>query len=229
MTDTIANADVAPVASASPATKKAKIAVPLPRKLRIKPAHPPTAEMVFNAIRILKERSGSSLQAIKKYVSTTYKVDAEKLAPFIKKFLRNAVASGQIVQTKGKGASGSFKLANRELVKKTTKAIKPKATKTKPTIEKQVKSATKSSDASKKKSLVVKATKTVKKTTATAEKKKPAALKTKAKSATKVAKSPKQKTTKATKVATKTPKPKKVTAIKAAVVAPKKSTASKKK
>ncbi|CAH1384238.1 unnamed protein product, partial [Tenebrio molitor] len=41
-----------------------------------------------------------------------YKVDAEKVAPFIKKYLKGAVASGSLVQTKGKGASGSFKLAS---------------------------------------------------------------------------------------------------------------------
>lgn len=67
--------------------------------------------MVAGAIKSLKERGGSSLQAIKKYISANYKVDSvEKLAPFIKKYLKTAVASGDLVQTKGKGASGSFKL-----------------------------------------------------------------------------------------------------------------------
>jgi histone H1/5 len=67
--------------------------------------------MVGNAIRSLKERGGSSLQAIKKYIAANYKVDSEKLSPFIKKYLKTAVASGELVQTKGKGASGSFRLA----------------------------------------------------------------------------------------------------------------------
>jgi hypothetical protein len=67
--------------------------------------------MVGNAIRSLKERGGSSLQAIKKYIAANYKVDSEKLSPFIKKYLKFAVASGELVQTKGKGASGSFRLA----------------------------------------------------------------------------------------------------------------------
>lgn len=234
MTETVANAEVAPVASASPAAKKSKTAVPIAKKPRVKPAHPPTAEMVYNAIRILKERSGSSLQAIKKYVSTTYKIDAEKLAPFIKKYLRNAVSSGQIVQTKGKGASGSFKLANREVVKKAPKETKPKAKSAKIVPEKKSKSATKVTDAAKKKAAVAKSAKVaVKKTaTAAADKKKPASLKAKSKAVTKVAKSPKQKPTKATKAVAKkpkTPKPKKVAPTKAAVAAPKKSTAAKKK
>ncbi|XP_072383809.1 uncharacterized protein [Diabrotica undecimpunctata] len=48
----------------------------------------------------------------KKYIAANYKVDAEKVAPFIKKYLKAAVATGSLVQTKGKGASGSFKLAS---------------------------------------------------------------------------------------------------------------------
>lgn len=108
-------ADVtAPVVAASPtsasttAVKKAAA----PKKAKTKPTHPPTSEMVCNAIKSLKERGGSSLQAIKKYVAANYKVDAEKVSPFIKKYLKSAVTSGVLVQTKGKGASGSFKLAS---------------------------------------------------------------------------------------------------------------------
>lgn len=234
MTDTVTNVEVAPMASTPPAIKKVKSAVPIVKKPRIKPAHPPTAEMVYNAIRILKERSGSSLQAIKKYVSSTYKIDAEKLAPFIKKYLRNAVASGQLVQTKGKGASGSFKLANREPATKKAKESKPKVPKAKSiksTAEKKSKSAI---DAAKKKSAVAKAKSSVKKTAAaSADKKKPASVKSvKAKLIAKSTKSPKQKPTKATKVVSKkpkTPKPKKVAPSKTAAAAPKKATVTKKK
>jgi hypothetical protein len=91
------------------------------KKPRTKPVHPRTSEMVSNAIKSLKERGGSSLQAIKKYIAANYKVDSEKLSPFIKKYLKTAVASGELVQTKGKGASGSFKLA----AAKTDKAAVP--------------------------------------------------------------------------------------------------------
>lgn len=83
-----------------------------------KPSHPPTSEMVVGAIKGLKERGGSSLQAIKKYVAANYKVEADKVAPFIKKYLKTAVASGSLVQTKGKGASGSFKLASAQIGEK---------------------------------------------------------------------------------------------------------------
>ncbi|KOB67773.1 Histone H1 [Operophtera brumata] len=69
--------------------------------------------MVKSAIKMLKERSGSSLKAIKKYIAAEYKVDSEKLAPFIRKYLKSAVESGALIQTKGTGASGSFKLESK--------------------------------------------------------------------------------------------------------------------
>ena len=116
------SADSAPAATnpAQVAPKKTKSATKKPRN---KPVHPRTSEMVVNAIKSLKERGGSSLQAIKKYIAANYKVDSEKLSPFIKKYLKSAVASGELVQTKGKGASGSFKLA----AAKTEKATVPTA------------------------------------------------------------------------------------------------------
>ena len=115
------------VDSAAPATNPAQVAPKKTKssttKPRTKPVHPRTSEMVVNAIKSLKERGGSSLQAIKKYIAANYKVDSEKLSPFIKKYLKTAVASGELVQTKGKGASGSFKLA----APKTEKAVVPAA------------------------------------------------------------------------------------------------------
>jgi hypothetical protein len=50
------------------------------------------------------------LQAIKKYIAAIYRVDTEQLSPFIKEYLKTAVASGKLVQTSGKEASGSFRL-----------------------------------------------------------------------------------------------------------------------
>ena len=153
-------ADAAP--TASPAAKKEKKTSAAAKNPRTKPNHPPTSEMVNNAIKGLKERGGSSLKAIKKYVAANYKVDAEKVAPFIKKYLKSAVASGSLVQTKGKGASGSFKLATSggkqasesgaaakkkspATKKKTTAATaakKPKATTAKKTASSPAKKAT---------------------------------------------------------------------------------------
>lgn len=104
-------ADTATSAPAAAATPKKSKSAAASKKPRTKPIHPPTADMVNAAIKNLKERGGSSLQAIKKYIAANYKVDAEKLAPFIRKYLKSAVASGKLTQPKGKGASGSFKLS----------------------------------------------------------------------------------------------------------------------
>ena len=85
--------------------------------VRSKPVHPNTSEMVLAAVTALKNRKGSSMQAIKKYMSSTYKVDTDKTAIFIRRYLRKAVAEGVLVQAKGNGASGSFNLPSSDLKK----------------------------------------------------------------------------------------------------------------
>ena len=113
-------------ASATPkksvAKKVTKPAVPA--------AHPPVAQMVNAAIRALKDRKGSSLAAIKKYISVNYKADGQKLAPFIRRYLKKAVETGKLAQVKGTGASGSFRINKAEKTEKTAKpAKKPTAAK----------------------------------------------------------------------------------------------------
>lgn len=76
-----------------------------------KPSHPPIGQLVDCAIIALKKPSGSSLQAIKTYIAANDNVDAYKLSPFIKRYLKSATASGRLVQTEGKGTSGFFKLS----------------------------------------------------------------------------------------------------------------------
>lgn len=94
-----------------------------------KPAdHPKYSEMIVAAITTLKERSGSSRQAIVKYVQANYKV-GEGSAVHTKLALKRAVASGALVQTKGTGASGSFKVAKKAEPKKKPAAKKPAAKK----------------------------------------------------------------------------------------------------
>jgi histone H1/5 len=85
----------APVAEAKPAKKakaaktpkKAAAGPKTPKKPRAKSTsdHPKVSVMVNGAIKGLGERGGSSLKAIKKYIGDSYKVDAEKLGPFIKR------------------------------------------------------------------------------------------------------------------------------------------------
>ena len=93
-------------AAAAPAKKAAAT-----KKPKAKPAHPKTSQMVGDAIKALKDRKGSSLAAIKKHIVANNKVDADKIAPFIRRYIKKAVADGTLVQTKGTGANGSFKIA----------------------------------------------------------------------------------------------------------------------
>ncbi|XP_014258879.1 histone H1C-like [Cimex lectularius] len=129
------------------ATKKAAAKTGKPNV----PSHPPTSQMVDSAIKNLNEKGGSSLRAVRKYIAAQYKVDTSK-STHIKKYLKSAVASGKLVQTKGTGATGSFKFPAKDKPtkkpstkpKKTAKspakksAVKPKA------VAKKTKVATKS-------------------------------------------------------------------------------------
>ncbi|XP_067128174.1 late histone H1-like [Centruroides vittatus] len=109
MADT-AEVSESPNVTKSPAKPKNLKLPGTPKKNKSAPSHPKISVMVETAISNLKERRGSSLPAIKKYISANFKVDMNHLTPFIKKYLKTSVANGSLVQTKGKGASGSFKL-----------------------------------------------------------------------------------------------------------------------
>ena len=75
------------------------------KKPKVKSSLPPTSVMVQAAIGALKERKGSSLVAIKKYIATNYKVDPVKHSHFIKKALTNGVEKKILLQVKGGGAT----------------------------------------------------------------------------------------------------------------------------
>ena len=80
-----------------------------------KPAeHPTYAVMIAAAIAGLKDRTGSSRQAILKYICANYKVDAAKATVHLRLALKSGVAKGSLKMAKesGKGA-GSYKLAGK--------------------------------------------------------------------------------------------------------------------
>merc|ERR1712178_420706 len=72
-------------------------------KEKKKPAHPPAETMVNAAIFTLKQRKGSSLWTIKKFIASNFDVDITVMAPFIRRYLKKAVASGKIIQVTGSG------------------------------------------------------------------------------------------------------------------------------
>ncbi|EDO45627.1 predicted protein, partial [Nematostella vectensis] len=69
-----------------------------------KPAsHPTYQEMIATAITSLKERGGSSRQAIAKFIKANYPAVGDPGA-HLKMALKRGVAAGRLVQPKGKGA-----------------------------------------------------------------------------------------------------------------------------
>merc|ERR1712033_103916 len=92
-------------------------------------AHPKYSVMIAAAITSLKDRTGSSRQAILKHIVANNKVDAAKAATQVRLALKRGVAKGVLKTAKdsGKGA-GSYKLVkNAKPEKAVKKAKKPAA------------------------------------------------------------------------------------------------------
>ena len=121
----MSDAAAAPAVAAAPA-KKAKKAT----KPKAPAAHPKYSVMVQAAITALKERSGSSKQAILKYISANYKVgdNPTVVNTQLKRALKSGVKDKLLKQTKGTGASGSFRLGEKK-AEKPKKVAKPKSPK----------------------------------------------------------------------------------------------------
>ena len=85
---------------------------------KVAPTHPTYLEMIKAAILHLKERKGSSRQKILAYIKATYKVNEGNVNTCLKSALKRGVATGDLKQPKGTGASGSFKLGDKKEPKK---------------------------------------------------------------------------------------------------------------
>ncbi|MEJ1284605.1 hypothetical protein NN561_015591 [Cricetulus griseus] len=108
-------------AAAKKTKKPAKAAAP-----RKKPAGPSVSELIVQAVSSSKERSGVSLAALKKSLAAAG-YDVEKNNSRIKLGLKSLVSKGTLVQTKGTGASGSFKLNKKAEAKSSTTKVSVKA------------------------------------------------------------------------------------------------------
>uniref|UniRef100_A0A8B9BCR6 Histone H5 n=1 Tax=Anser brachyrhynchus TaxID=132585 RepID=A0A8B9BCR6_9AVES len=109
-----------PIPAPAPAAKPKRARAPR------KPAsHPTYSEMIAAAIRADKSRGGSSRQSIQKYVKSHYKV-GQHADLQIKLAIRRLLTTGVLKQTKGVGASGSFRLAKGDKDKRSPAGRKKK-------------------------------------------------------------------------------------------------------
>lgn len=112
--------------------------------------HPKYSEMVHQALSSLKERGGSSRQAVLKYIMKNFSVGSDEnvVNTHLKMALRAGVKNASLKQSKGSGATGSFRLG--EEAKKKPKTSKAAAGKKSPKKAKapKIRKATKSVDKS---------------------------------------------------------------------------------
>ncbi|XP_069023510.1 histone H1-like [Embiotoca jacksoni] len=165
----------APAPAVAPA-KAAKKKSTKPKK-----SGPSVSELIVKAVAASKERGGVSLAALKKTLAAGG-YDVEKNNARIKTSVKSLVAKETLVQIKGIGASGSFKI-NKKAETKTSKPAKKVAPKAK-------KPAAKKPAAKKPKAAVKKPAAAAKKSPKKV--KKPPAARKASKSPQKAAKSPKK-------------------------------------
>ncbi len=111
---------------------------------KAKKAGPSVGDLIVKAVSASKERSGVSLAALKKALAAGG-YDVEKKNSRVKLAIKSLVTKGTLVQVKGTGASGSFKLS-----KKQTETKKRRAPKAKKPAAKKPKSAAAKKPAAKK-------------------------------------------------------------------------------
>merc|ERR1712204_98169 len=116
-------------------TQNIIMSAPAPKVKKAPAAHPKYSVMIATAITTLKDRTGSSRQAILKSIVANNKVDAAKAAVQVRLALKRGVVKGalKMARATGKGA-GSYKLVKvvkAKKVKKVKKAKKPAAKKAK--------------------------------------------------------------------------------------------------
>ena len=124
------------MSSEAPVVAPAKKAVVAKKKTETsakpKPTHPKFSDMIAEGIKKLNERSGSSRQALAKFIIATYSLDEKMVNKHVKLALNAGIKANTLKQVSGNGASGSFKLgeaakeAEKLAAKKAKAAAKPK-------------------------------------------------------------------------------------------------------
>merc|ERR1712126_36584 len=114
--DSAAAPEIAPAVVKASATKAVKKNTSNAKKLKETSGKPKYKDMVMDAIITQKERSGSSLGAIKNHLSSKYKVDMTKKAGILNSVLRKIREEGVLVvgAQPGRKGAGCFKVSAEE-------------------------------------------------------------------------------------------------------------------
>merc|ERR1711941_217316 len=91
-------------------------------------AHPTFKVMVASAIVALKNKKGSSRQAVQKYIEGNFK-GLNSVNVHLKKALKGMLEKGDLILVKGTGAAGTYKLKEKPKVAKKKPAAKKPAAK----------------------------------------------------------------------------------------------------
>lgn len=70
-------------------------------------------QMVMDAVRSLAGRRGASLRAIKGHIVLNNQIDYDAKAVYIRMTLKRFLNNGALINTRGKGLAGSFKIAKK--------------------------------------------------------------------------------------------------------------------
>ncbi|XP_061445758.1 histone H1-like [Rhineura floridana] len=124
MTEEVSAAPAAALPAVKAPAKKAKKATGGPKSRKL--SGPSVTELLTQAVAASKERGGVSLAALKKSLAASG-YDVEKNNSRIKLGLKSLVTKGTLLQTKGTGASGSFKLNKKQAEDKGKAAKKQQA------------------------------------------------------------------------------------------------------
>ncbi|QPG73897.1 hypothetical protein FOA43_001212 [Brettanomyces nanus] len=108
----------------------------------VKTTKPTYKDMIISAVTNLKERNGSSRQALKKYIQTKFDVNTTNFDSQFNMAIKRGVSSDSFVQPKG--PSGPVKLNKAVVGTKKITAIKKAASKKKPAPKKAAAAAKKS-------------------------------------------------------------------------------------
>ena len=71
-------------------------------------------KLVIEALKATDNPNGTSNHCLKTYIAANYLIDIGRVARFLSIYLKKAVEDGTVNQIKGKGLSGSFKLASQK-------------------------------------------------------------------------------------------------------------------